>query len=488
MKKVVSVVCLCALAGLALVIVAQIGCKAATSDELPITTKSKEARKLFVEGLDLYDFYHIEKASDRFKRAFESDPDFATAYLFHAVTTTETKVFQASLAKAIELAPRVSEGEQKLIAAVKANAEENNAEKAARIFKELSALYPKDKRIHLYLAGMYGGLNKYDDQLAEIEQAIAIDKNYAPAHEALGYFYRWRGPLDKSEAAFKEYARLSPAEANSHDVLGDVYMKMGRFEDAIKHYEEAVRMDPSFFYSQQKTGSCLSFLGRYEDARQAFSKAMDLPVKPVNKVYDQEGIVRTYIYEGDYPKALEAADKAIQMAKDLGLPEEASYTPLVKSFVYCELGDFDKADAAIGECLGYLDSAELIESIKSNQRCAATFMKSMVAARRNDFETALAQAASFKDQIAAINNPAIQKQPGWLLGCIALAQGDANKAIEYFSQGEMDDVFIMYQYAAAKEMAGDAAGAAELYKKVATWNLDGAWYAFVRQKAIDKLK
>jgi tetratricopeptide (TPR) repeat protein len=487
MKKVVSVVCLCALAGLALVIVAQIGCKAAKSDELPITTKSKEARKLFVEGLDLYDFYHLEKASDRFKRAFESDPDFATAYLFHAVTTTETKVFQASLAKAIELAPRVSEGEQKLIAAVKANAEENNAEKAARIFKELSALYPKDKRIHLYLAGMYGGLNKYDDQLAEIEQAIAIDKNYAPAHEALGYFYRWRGPLDKSEAAFKEYARLSPAEANSHDVLGDVYMKMGRFEDAIKHYEEAVRMDPSFFYSQQKTGSCLSFLGRYEDARQAFSKAMDLPVKPVNKVYDQEGIVRTYIYEGDYPKALEAADKAIQMAGELGLPEEATFLPLIKSIIYCELGDFEKADACVADCLSALDSADLMASIKENQRMAATFIQAVVAAGRQDFDTALAQAEKYKEQIAAIKNPAIQKYPGWVSGYIALAQGDANKAVEYLSRGEMDDVWFMYYLAVAKEKAGDAAGAAELYKKVATWNLDGAWYAFVRGKAAAKL-
>jgi hypothetical protein len=51
----------------------------------------------------------------------------------------------------------------------------------------------------------------------------------------------------------------------------------------------------------------------------------------------------------------------------------------------------------------------------------------------------------------------------------------------------MDDAFIMYHYALAKEQAGDAAGATELFKKVANWNIDGAWYALVRGKAAAKL-
>jgi len=46
---------------------------------------------------------------------------------------------------------------------------------------------------------------------------------------------------------------------------------------------------------------------------------------------------------------------------------------------------------------------------------------------------------------------------------------------------------MLYYFAEAKEKAGDAAGAAELYKKVANWNIDGVWYAFVRQKAIAKI-
>jgi tetratricopeptide (TPR) repeat protein len=488
MKRLFSVVFLCALVCFALAVVLQTGCKSAKPDELSITTKSKEARTLFFEGRDLFEFYHYDKANALFKRAIELDPDFAVAHIYYGASSTETSDWQKGFTKAFSLAPRISEGERKLIAGQQAAIEERNAAKANQIYQELAGLFPKDKRVHWLLAGTYGSLQEYDKEIAALEKAIALDKEFAPAYETLGYVYRWRNQYDKAEVAFKEYARLSPGEANSRDILGDLFMKMGKFEDAIRQYEEAVRMDPTFLFSQQKIGSCLFFLGKYEEGRQAFLKAMDIPVKPANKVYDQEGIMRGYIYEGDYAKALEAADKAIQMAGELGLPEEASFIPLVKSTIYCELGDFEKADASIADCLRALDSSDLLAAIKENQKTSATFVKAVVAAGRQDFDTALALAATFKEKLAAVNNPAIQKQPGWLLGYIALAQGDANKAVEYLSQGEMDDAWFMYYFAVAKEKAGDAAGAAELYKKVANWNLDDSFYAFVRQKAIAKMQ
>ena len=51
----------------------------------------------------------------------------------------------------------------------------------------------------------------------------------------------------------------------------------------------------------------------------------------------------------------------------------------------------------------------------------------------------------------------------------------------------MDHPYFMYYFAVAKDKTGDKAGAAQLYKKVANWNIDGVWYAFVRQKASSKL-
>lgn len=487
MKRVCSVVCLGVFAGLALALVLQLGGQQAKSDEVPTTTKSAEALKLYLEGRNQYEFYHIDKAHALFKRAVELDPDFALAQLLYGVTASDTATWQAGLTKSFALADKASEGEQKLIAGQRALVMERDAVKANRIYQELAALFPKDKRVHWYLAATYGNMNEVDKQIAELNAAIALDKSFAPPHETLGYVYRWRNRYDKAEAAFKEYGRLAPREANCHDILGDLYVKMGKFEDAVREYKAAVQMDPTFIYSQQKIGSALIFQGRYEEARQAFSKAMDLPVRESNKVADQNGIKRSFIYAGDYAKALEAADKVDELAAKFGLPEEISFNHIVRGFIQCQLGDYDKADASVNDCVKALAAADMPQSLKDDQMIPATFVRIAAAAGRKDFDKAQTLVESFKTQISAVNNPAVQKWPSWANGYVALARGDAAKAVQYLSQGEMDDPVFMYYLAAAKEKAGDKAGAAELYKKLANWNEDTVWYAFVRSKALAKL-
>jgi tetratricopeptide (TPR) repeat protein len=488
MRRGISIAGLFGLCAFVLFAALQTGCKSAKSDEIPITTKSKEARELFIEARKLAEFQHTEKANEIFAQAVEKDPEFAMGYLFKAGSSVGSQDFKADLAKAVSLAQKASEGEQKVIAAFQAYYGENDTVKANQIFQELTALLPNDKRAHYYLAWTYGQMQDYDKQAAALQNTIALDPNFPPAYQDLGYIYRWKNQYDKAEEYFKEYVRLSPGEANGHDCLGDLYRKMGRFDEAIQQYTEAIQMDPTFILSQYQIGSTLAFQGNFEEGRRAFTKAMDMELDPGNKVYDQEGIMRTSLYEGDYAGALEAADKAIAMAADLGVLEEAAFNHVVKSAIYCELGEYDKAEASLADCLNFLETADMVASNKENIKAGATFWQAVVAAGRQDFDRAMAKAEEYKEKVAAINNPAMKKYPGWLLGYLDFIQGDAAKAIEHFSQGEIDNPWFIYYLAAAKEKAGDAEGAAKLYKKVADWNLDTVWYSFVRPKAIAKLK
>jgi tetratricopeptide (TPR) repeat protein len=487
MKKLFCVLSLFVLISFALLTVLQTGCRPAKSDEVPVTTKSKEARELFIQGRDLAEKGHTEKANELFTQAVQKDPEFALAYLFKAGTSPDTKEGKAAFAKALSLVPNASPGEQKLLAAEQAAYQENNTVKYNQIYQELAAMFPKDKHIQWYLGGSYDGLAEYDKEIAAYEQALAIDKNFAPAYQSLGYIYRWKNQYDKADANFQEYLKLNPKEPSAHVNLADLYRKMGKFEDALQHYKEAVQIDPLFREAQLKVGTTLAFTGKCEEARQALQKIMDGETKPAFKLYDQQDIARMYVYEGDYAKALEATDKAIQMAQELGLPEQVAFNHQVKSFLFFELNDWDKAESSFAEVLKTAENADLAPATKEFYRAASPYWQALVAAGRKDFKAALAKADEFKAKIEAIKNPVWQKFPGWLLGYIAYAQGDYNRAVQNFSQGEMDDVWIMYYFAAAKEKAGDAAGASELYKKVANWNLDDVWYAFVRQKAASKV-
>jgi tetratricopeptide (TPR) repeat protein len=487
MKKLFSILNLFVLVSFAVLIILGTGCKPAKSDEMPITTKSKEARELFIQGRDLAEKGHTEKANELFTQAVQKDPEFALAYLFKAGTSPDTKEGKAALAKALSLAPNVSPGEQKILAAEQATYQENNMVKYNQIYQELAAMFPKDKHIQWYLGGSYDNLAEYDKEIAAYEQALAIDKNFAPAYQSLGYIYRWKNQYDKAEANFQEYLKLNPKEPSAHVNLADLYRRMGKFDDALQHYKEAVQIDPSFRNAQIKIGTTLAFMGKYEEARQALQKLIDGEVKPAFKLYDQQDIARMYIYEGDYAKALEATDKAIEMAKELGLPEQLAFNHEVKFNVFVELGDWDKADASLAEVLKIAENADLAPVAKEYYRAANPYWQALVATGRKDFKAALAKADEFKAKIEAIKNPVWQKYPGWLLGYIAYAQGDYNKAVQNFSQGEMDSVWIMYYFAAAKEKAGDTAGASELYKKVANWNMDDLSYALVRKKAASKV-
>ncbi|HEX9973808.1 MAG TPA: hypothetical protein VGD14_17195, partial [bacterium] len=78
-------------------------------DEIPITTKSEEARKIFLEGLKMFDNIRLEEARELFSKAIEKDPDFASAYLFRAVIASSVMDFQNYLQKAVTLAPKASE-------------------------------------------------------------------------------------------------------------------------------------------------------------------------------------------------------------------------------------------------------------------------------------------------------------------------------------------------------------------------------------------
>jgi Tfp pilus assembly protein PilF len=51
-------------------------------EEMPITTKSDEARKIFLQARQLFDNIRFDEARELFSKAIEKDPDFTLAHLY----------------------------------------------------------------------------------------------------------------------------------------------------------------------------------------------------------------------------------------------------------------------------------------------------------------------------------------------------------------------------------------------------------------------
>jgi tetratricopeptide (TPR) repeat protein len=455
--------------------------------EISITTKSDEARKIFLEARQLSDNARSDEARALFSKAVEKDPDFALAHLHRALTGTSYMDYQNHLQKAVALAPKVSEGEQLLIKSHQAYLD-NNPVEAVKLREQLVQKFPKDKQAHLYLAFAYGGRDQDDKAIAEFEAAIAIDKDFAPAYNYLGYAYREKGEYTKAEEAFKNYIRLLPKEANPYDSLADLYMKMGRHEDAITNYKKAVELNPKFAFSQRKIGDNLVFMDKHEEGREAYRKALAMETTPSGKLTDMAAIAGSYIYEGKHQQALTEGEKILQTAIKESLPEWQAGTHSANCDIYIEMGDFAKAEQSVTECRKVVTSSSLSPALKENFAKDALFDEALIAAKRKDFTKAMAKADEYKAKIEAGKDPKEMENHHALVGRIHFEKSDYGKAIEHLKQANQENPYTLYLLAVSESKAGDKARADELFKKVANWNEDSLNYAFVRSKALMAMK
>lgn len=487
MFKLIHVLRTAGVLGAALLVVLQTGC-ADRLAEIPITTASEEARAVFLQGREMSEHLRSDEAREHFEKAIALDPDFSQAYLYRSFAFTSNEDLKSHLKQAVALADNVSEGEQLLIKQSKAYHLDNNLGEWLELRRQLAQKYPGDKRARNLLGIAYYSRDEDAKAIAEFEAAVALDKNFPPPYNQLGYAYREIREYKKAEQAFKNYISLIPDEPNPHDSMADLYVKIGRFEEAIENYQKAVELDPVFGISQQKIGTSLVFLGRYYEGREACQKAIEMEMTPWDQLEDRDMIVRSYLYEGDYPKALEATEKLLEAGAEAGLPTWIPYSHLMKCRIDFEMGDLDAAEQSLA---GYRQSMEATDFTPATVDWfarTALVKEARIAAKRQDSETALARAEEYKALLEAREDPNTMENYNGLVGMIYFDKGAYEKAIEHFQQSNQENPYTLYYHGVVESEAGNDERAQKLFAKAAHWNEDSYDYAFIRAKALAAVK
>ncbi|MCK4578669.1 MAG: tetratricopeptide repeat protein [Candidatus Marinimicrobia bacterium] len=475
----------------AILVILMAGC--AATGEIPITTSSEEARAVFLEARQLAENLRPTEARALFDQAIAKDPDFAMAYLARAAAATSNKDFQEHLSRAVALAPNVSEGERLLIEAQQALAE-NKPLKALELREQVVAKYPNDKRAHNVLAFSYTGQDEDDKAIAEFEKAVAIDPDFAPPYNNLGYAYLANGDYEQAEEAFKNYIRLIPDEANPYDSMADLLTRMGRHEEAIEHFKKSAELNPTFGFSQRKIGLNQIYLGQYDEGRESIRQAIEMEPGPFGKVVDLEAIAFSYLFEGQPQQTLAEIGKAVELAAEANLPVRLALIHAGICYLHAELGNLAEAEQSLAACKEVVAGAEFTPAAMDFFADQALFNEAFIAAKRQDFETALAKADELKASIEAGADPEEIEVYHLLLGLIYLEKGEYTQALEHLAEVDQDDPFNVYQVARAESGTGNQEKANELYQKVARWNevqshsnndlIRALGYALVRPKAL----
>lgn len=156
------------------------------SDEINITTKSEEAKRLYITARDLSEKMEFAKAILLINRALKIDPEFALAYLLKARQTSDFNDQEYNLHKAEKYSQRISEGEKYLIHYYNGVFSANFVMQK-KYLEKLLEIYPGDKRIQMLAAGDNYLNGDYEKAMEHLIKVIEIDPFYYPAYNLLGY-------------------------------------------------------------------------------------------------------------------------------------------------------------------------------------------------------------------------------------------------------------------------------------------------------------
>jgi len=168
---------------------------------------------------------------------------------------------------------------------------------------------------------------------AEFKRAIALNPNYATAHQWYGQFLRLMGREEEAIVQGQKSLDLDPMSLIINVEAGLPYHYLQRYDEALRHYRKALEMDPNFALAHHDIGWVLEAQGKYSEAIEEFERAVR--ISDVAALWSALG--HAYGVAGRRQDAIRVLDKLADLRK------EHYVSPNYDATVYLGLGDFDKA-------------------------------------------------------------------------------------------------------------------------------------------------
>lgn len=294
--------------------------KKSESATLPVTTSSATARELYEKGMADYENLYLERCNDDWRAAVKEDPNLALAWAWIAFNSGNPQEVSAARAKTKELAPKLSSGEQLMVAWI-VKVQEGDFLGGITAMNDMLEMFPRDKHL-LYLAGNWlMGENGNDQAQRFFEKALALDKNFPAALNDLAYVEARNRQFDKAFAAMDRYVAMLPKEPNPQDSYGELKRMSGDFDSSLAHYRAALNIDPDFVTSQLGLGDTYALMGNQDQARIEYDKAIRFAHTEADRLTYSMQKATTFVRDGNYAEAdkefQEVAETAHAKAQDL---------------------------------------------------------------------------------------------------------------------------------------------------------------------------
>jgi TolB-like protein/Tfp pilus assembly protein PilF len=279
-------------------------------------TANPEAYELYLKGRFFWNkrtSADLPKSVDYYNQAIAKDPNYALAY--------------SGLADAYVLYPDYGVG-----------APDDFYPKAKEMAMKALALEPSLGAPHAALGAVYTSLDHdFVRAIAEFDRAIALDPNYATAHQWKTTPLGALGQFDNAIASDKQAIALDPLSLIVNSDLAFNYLNAHRFEETIAQSRKTLEIDPNFHVVRGYLGLGLQFTGKLNDALAEYRTAAAASDEPYGLSVLAQACARSGL-----------RDEAQRILTDL---EERSRTKFVTGWsiavIRLALGDKDGALVAL---------------------------------------------------------------------------------------------------------------------------------------------
>jgi tetratricopeptide (TPR) repeat protein len=197
----------------------------------------------------------------------------------------------------------------------------NKPQEALECVQKAIRIKPDHAESHFGAGEILARVGRTDDAMGHYRKALDLDGDLAPAHASLGRLLWLTGRTDQALTHLEKAVTLNPNDAVSRAILGNILAAQGRFEEALLHFHWSVAIDPTNVAVVNNLAWLLATSPRenLRDPARAIRLAERASAATGNK---EPGMLDTlaaaYAAAGQFPKAIETAQKAVDLAKTTG--------------------------------------------------------------------------------------------------------------------------------------------------------------------------
>ena len=197
--------------------------------------------------------------------------------------------------------------------------------------------------VYFFRGDAYAYQGDHDHAIADFDQAVALEPDFAAAYNNRGCVYADKGDLDHAIADYDQAIALEPDYDRAYNNRGGAYANKGDLDHAIVDFDRAIALKPDFaavaYYNH---GLAYAKKGDLDHAIADYDQAIALKPDFAELYY---GRGNAYAGKGDLAHAIADYDQAIALEPDHA---EAYHG---RGAAYADKGDLDHAIADFDQAI-----------------------------------------------------------------------------------------------------------------------------------------